>query len=37
MDSKGKNLQDIMDCGVVAIVRVGSAQEAIEVCGAIAK
>ena len=37
MDSKEKNLQDIIDCGVVAIVRVGSAQEAIEVCGAIAK
>lgn len=37
MDSKEKNLQDIIDCGAVAIVRVGSAQEAIEVCGAIAK
>ncbi|MFC1992576.1 bifunctional 4-hydroxy-2-oxoglutarate aldolase/2-dehydro-3-deoxy-phosphogluconate aldolase [Chloroflexota bacterium] len=37
MDSKENNLQDIIDCGVVAIVRVGSAKEAIEVCGAIAK
>jgi len=37
MDNKEKNLQDIVDCGVVAIVRVGSAREAIEVCGAIAK
>lgn len=37
MDDKEKNLQDIIDCGVVAIVRVGSAQEAVEVCGAIAK
>ena len=37
MDNKEKNLQDIVNCGVVAIVRVESAQEAIEVCGAIAK
>lgn len=37
MDNKEKNLQDIIDCGVVAIVRVASAQEAVEVCGAIAK
>jgi len=37
MDDKERNLQDIIDCGVVAIVRVGSAQEAVEVCGAIAK
>jgi len=37
MDDKDRNLQDIIDCGVVAIVRVGSAQEAVEVCGAIAK
>jgi len=37
MDSKEKNLQDILDCGIIAIVRVGSAQEAVEVCGAIAK
>ena len=37
MDSKEKNLETITDCGVVAIVRVGSAQEAIEVCGAIAE
>jgi 2-dehydro-3-deoxyphosphogluconate aldolase/(4S)-4-hydroxy-2-oxoglutarate aldolase len=37
MDNKEKNLQDIIDCGVVAIVRVGSAREAVEVCGAIAR
>jgi len=37
MDDKERNLQDIIDCGVVAIVRVGSAQEVVEVCGAIAK
>lgn len=37
MDDKERNLQDIIDCGVVAIVRVGSAQEAVEVCGAIAR
>ena len=37
MDSKEKNLQDIIDCGVVAIVRVSSAQEAVDVCGAIAR
>ena len=37
MDNKRKSLEDILDCGVVAIVRVGSAREAIEVCGAIAK
>jgi len=37
MDNKEKNLQVIIDCGVVAIVRVASAQEAVEVCGAIAK
>lgn len=37
MDSKEKNLQDIVSCGVVAIVRVGSAREALEVCAAIAK
>ncbi|MFC1951755.1 bifunctional 4-hydroxy-2-oxoglutarate aldolase/2-dehydro-3-deoxy-phosphogluconate aldolase [Chloroflexota bacterium] len=37
MDNKGKNLQDIADCGVVAIVRVGSAQEAVKVCVAIAE
>jgi len=37
MDNKERNLQDIIDCGVVAIVRVGSAREAVEVCGAIAK
>jgi 2-dehydro-3-deoxyphosphogluconate aldolase/(4S)-4-hydroxy-2-oxoglutarate aldolase len=37
MDDKEKNLQTIIDCGVVAIVRVASAREAVEVCGAIAK
>ena len=37
MDDKEKNLQEIINCGVVAIVRVGSAQEAIDVCMAIAK
>jgi len=37
MDNKEKNLQEIIDCGVVAIVRVGSAQEAVEVCGAVAR
>ncbi len=37
MDNKEKNLQDIVNCGVVAIIRVASAQEAVEVCGAIAK
>jgi 2-dehydro-3-deoxyphosphogluconate aldolase/(4S)-4-hydroxy-2-oxoglutarate aldolase len=37
MDTKEKNLQAIIDCGVVAIVRVESAREAIEVCEAIAR
>ena len=37
MNAKEKNLQDITDCGVVAIVRVGSAQEALEVGVAIAE
>lgn len=37
MDDKEKNLQDIVNCGVVAIIRVASAQEAVAVCGAIAK
>ena len=37
MDNKERNLQDIVNCGVVAVIRVASAQEAIEVCGAIAK
>lgn len=37
MNDKEKTLQDIIDCGVIAIVRVGSAQEAVEVCEAIAK
>jgi len=37
MDDKERNLQQIIDCGVVAIVRVESAQEAVAVCTAIAK
>ena len=37
MDSKDRTLQEIIDCGVVAVVRVGSAQEALEVCPAIAR
>ena len=37
MDNKEKNLQDIVNCGVVAVIRVASAQEAVAVCGAIAK
>jgi len=37
LDNKEKNLQDIVNCGVVAIIRVASAQEAVAVCGAIAK
>lgn len=37
MDSKEKNLQGIVDCGVVAIVRVDNAQEAVAVSVAIAR
>jgi 2-dehydro-3-deoxyphosphogluconate aldolase/(4S)-4-hydroxy-2-oxoglutarate aldolase len=37
MSDKDKNLQTITDCGVVAIVRVSSAREAVDVCMAIAK
>lgn len=37
MNNKEKNLQDIVNCGVVAIVRVASAQEAVAVCVAIAR
>ena len=37
MSEKDKNLQTIIDCGVVAIVRVSSAQEAVNVCMAVAK
>jgi len=37
LDSKDRTLQEIIDCGVVAVVRVGSAQEALEVCPAIAR
>ncbi len=35
--SKEENLADIIDCGVVAIVRVESSREAVAVCGAIAR
>ena len=31
LDNKEKNLRDIVNCGVVAIIRVASAQEAVEV------
>ena len=37
MDSKENILRVIIDCGVVAVVRVGSAREALEVCSAIAR
>ncbi len=37
MADKEYNLRDMIDGGVVAIVRVESAREAIEVCGAIAR
>ncbi len=37
MEGKDKALRDITDCGVVAIVRVGSAREAVNVCQAIAR
>ena len=37
MDSKEYILRVIIDCGVVAVVRVGSAREALEVCPAIAR
>ncbi len=37
MGEKEKNLQEMMDGGVVAIVRVESARQAMEVCGAIAR
>ena len=37
MGEKEKNLQEMIDGGVVAIVRVESARQAIEVCGAIAR
>lgn len=37
MDSKENILRVIIDCGVVAVVRVGSAWEALEVCPAIAR
>ena len=37
MNDKDKNLQTITDCGVVAIVRVSSAREAVDVCMAVAR
>jgi len=37
MDNKVRNLQAIMDCGVVAIVRVGNTKDAVEVCKAVIK
>ena len=37
MDSLQRDLQKIMDTGVIAIVRVATTQEAIDVCGAVAK
>lgn len=37
MDSKENILRVIIDCGVVAVVRVGSAREALEVCPAIVR
>lgn len=37
MGEKENNLQEMIDGGVVAIVRVESARQAIEVCGAIAR
>ncbi|MFH1016296.1 MAG: bifunctional 2-keto-4-hydroxyglutarate aldolase/2-keto-3-deoxy-6-phosphogluconate aldolase [Chloroflexota bacterium] len=37
MDSKENILRVIIACGVVAVVRVGSAREALEVCPAIAR
>ena len=37
MTAKENILRVIIDCGVVAVVRVGSAREALEVCPAIAR
>jgi len=37
MADKEQNLKEIIDCGVVAIVRVSSAREAVDVCQAIAR
>ncbi len=37
MDSMQRDLQKIMDTGVIAIIRVATAQEAIDVCGAVAR
>ena len=37
MDQKMKDLQKILDIGVIAIVRVATAEQAIAVCGAVAR
>ncbi len=37
MDSLMKDLQGILDVGVIAIVRVASAEQAVDVCGAVAR
>ena len=37
MDSLMKDLQGILEVGVIAIVRVASAEQAVEVCGAVAR
>ena len=37
MDSMMRDLQGILDVGVIAIVRVASAEQAVEVCGAVAR
>ncbi len=37
MDSLMRDLQGILDVGVIAIVRVASAEQAVEVCGAVAR
>ena len=37
MSDKDRNLQTITDCGVVAIVRVANAREAVDVCMAVAR
>ncbi len=37
MDKKTEDLQKILDTGIIAIVRVSSASDAIDVCGAVAR
>lgn len=37
MDSLMRDLQGILDVGVIAIVRVASAEQAVDVCGAVAR